>query len=87
MDKSLLILSLGKPGSKGYEEVQYRMPDGREYASKYISEALLHFCKPDEVIIIGTADSVWDDMFEAFYSGDPKLPHREAADRAYERML
>ena len=85
MQKKLLILSLGKPQTNGYAEVTYHL-DNKEYTTRYVAEALIQFTQPDEVIIIGTADSIWDEMFDAFYEADGCLPSKTEADQAWVKM-
>lgn len=71
-----LVTILGKArrrdGDAGYDEATYRFPDGTKDRSAFFGLALARHLKPDEIVILGTASSMWSVLVEnlAAESGD-----------------
>lgn len=63
-----LVTILGKArrrdGDAGYSEATYRFPDGSTDPSAFFGLALARHLEPDEVIILGTAGSMWSVLVE-----------------------
>ena len=63
-----LVTILGKArrrdGDAGYDEATYRFPDGDEDRSAFFGLALARHLKPDEIVILGTAGSMWSVLVE-----------------------
>jgi len=62
-----LISFLGRntamPGA-GYKLARYRFPDGWEYETPFFGLALAETLRPERVVILGTAGSMWDVLIE-----------------------
>ena len=71
-----LVTILGKAhrrdGDAGYDEAIYRFPDGTKDRSVFFGLALARHLTPDEIVILGTASSMWSVLVEdlAAQSGD-----------------
>lgn len=67
-----LVTILGKAqrrdGAEGYREATYRFPNGYEDRTAFFGLALARHLQPDEVVILGTAGSMWSVLVES-------LPH------------
>ena len=63
-----LVTILGKArrrdGDAGYDEATYRFPDGTKDRSAFFGLALARHLKPDEIVILGTASSMWSVLVE-----------------------
>ena len=60
-----LISFLGKgDNKKGYRSATYRFDDSSTNTVSYFGLALANYLKPERLIIIGTAGSMWDVFFE-----------------------
>ena len=53
----------------GYEKATYRFPDGAEDRTAFFGLALVRHLKPDEVVVLGTAGSLWSLLVENLASG------------------
>ena len=68
----ILVTTLGKATVKEggrYRSLNYRFEDGFEFASSFFMQALLEYRKhlqrrPDQVLVLGTASSMWDALLE-----------------------
>lgn len=56
---SFLGKNLGDPKT-GYQNATYRFPDGSERETPFFGLALAQEVRPDRVVILGTAGSMWD---------------------------
>lgn len=56
---SFLGRNTAKPGA-GYKLARYRFPDGWEYETPFFGLALAETLRPERVVILGTAGSMWD---------------------------
>lgn len=69
-----LVTILGRaqkrPGEDGYQEATYRFPDGTEDRTAFFGLALARHLKPDEVVVLGTAGSLWSLLAEGLASED-----------------
>lgn len=77
----VLISLLGRvqrPGSGSYRTVEYQFDDGTRAEAAFLGWPLARRLKPDRLLILGTATSMWDHLFE----GDLDI-----ADQAEERRL
>ena len=63
-----LVTILGRAqkreGKDGYQEATYRFPDGTEDRTAFFGLALARHLKPDEVVVLGTAGSLWSLVVE-----------------------
>lgn len=62
-----LISFLGgaKKGDTGYHTTQYYYPDGTKAApAAFVGWPLREYLKPERMVILGTAGSMWDHLFE-----------------------
>jgi CRISPR-associated Csx2 family protein len=62
-----LISFLGRSqldSKSGYRTARYRMPDGSEHETAYFGMALAKHLVADEVVLLGTASSMWDLLIE-----------------------
>ena len=63
-----LVTILGKArradGGAGYNEATYRFPDGGTDKSAFFGLALARHLQPDEIVILGTASSMWSVLVE-----------------------
>ena len=63
-----LVTILGKArrrdGDAGYNEATYRFPDRTEDRSAFFGLALARHLTPDEIVILGTASSMWSVLVE-----------------------
>ena len=63
-----LVTILGKAqrrdGDAGYTEATYRFPNGDQDRSAFFGLALARYLKPDEIVILGTAGSMWSVLVE-----------------------
>ena len=63
-----LVTLLGKArkrtGGAGYEDATYRFPGGREDRTAFFGLALARHLNPDEIVILGTAGSLWSVLVE-----------------------
>ncbi len=74
--RKILILSLGtgRPRDRkiekmpGYEGTRYCI-DGKYFESEFVAEPLISTFGPDEIIIVGTSRSAWEDLYRKF--GEP----------------
>lgn len=53
-----------RDGDAGYSEATYRFPDGNTDQSAFFGLALARYLGPDEVVILGTAGSMWSVLVE-----------------------
>ena len=53
-----------REGEAGYEEATYRFPDGAEDRAAFFGLALARHLEPDEVVVLGTAGSLWSVLVE-----------------------
>lgn len=60
---SFLGRNTAKPGA-GYKLARYRFPDGWEYETPFFGLALAETLRPERVVILGTAGSMWDVLIE-----------------------
>ena len=71
-----LVTILGKArrpdGDAGYNEATYLFPDGTKDRSAFFGLALARHLKPEEIVILGTASSMWSVLVQdlAAESGD-----------------
>ena len=56
----VLVTLLGRSRDGGYQSTTYRLPDGEDITTPLLGEALAKKLRPDTLIIIGTAGSMWD---------------------------
>ncbi|MDA3877023.1 MAG: TIGR02221 family CRISPR-associated protein, partial [Halothiobacillus sp.] len=64
-----LLTVLGKSSynpKTGYREATYQFPDGSQRKTPYFGLALADYLKPDAIIILGTAGSMWGVMLEHY---------------------
>ena len=63
-----LVTILGRaqkrPGEDGYQEATYRFPDDTEDRTAFFGLALARHLKPDKVVVLGTAGSLWSLLVE-----------------------
>ena len=63
-----LVTILGRaqkrPGEDGYQEATYRFPDGTEDRTAFFGLALARHLRPDKVVVLGTAGSLWSLLVE-----------------------
>ncbi|WKS96422.1 TIGR02221 family CRISPR-associated protein [Gallibacterium anatis] len=72
MSKKLLTI-LGKAReNQDYSEARYQFKDGEIVDTKYFGLAVKHKEDPDEIIVLGTTGSMWDNLFLNLFS-DYKL--------------
>lgn len=63
MSCTTLVSFLGKnivDPKTGYQNVQYRFPDGQVRETPFFGLALAEEVKPDRIVILGTSGSMWD---------------------------
>ena len=81
-----LVTILGRArkrdGAPGYEETAYRFPDGKTDQTAFFGLALARYLKPDEIVILGTAGSMWSVLVEglAEKSGEDEEARLELID-------
>lgn len=68
-----LISFLGKQNN-GYRETKYQLNE-HCFDSKFMGADLTHIIKPEKLLLIGTAGSMWDVLFEHYGSTDERLLH------------
>ena len=61
---TLLGRARKREGGAGYEKATYRFPDGTEVRTAFFGLALASHLKPDEVVVLGTAGSLWSLLVE-----------------------
>jgi len=70
MASEVLVSFIGTGGraeggkKKEYERTDYLFPNGEKKNTALITSALFDFIKPDKLIVIGTAESVWCELIE-----------------------
>ena len=63
---TLLGRAQKREGGEGYEETIYRFPNGEEDPTAFFGLALARHLTPDEIVILGTAGSLWSVLVENF---------------------
>ncbi len=76
---SFLGKNTGDPKT-GYRTATYRFPDGAERATPFFGLALADELKPDRIVILGTAGSMWDVLVG-------HLAEEEADDDIWEQLM
>lgn len=68
----ILISSLGtgKKGNTGYKKAKYQMDDKTCYETSLIADALKKHYKIDNIFLIGTKKSIWDEVYMLFGGED-----------------
>ena len=80
-----------KKGSatRDYKDAKYKIGDNL-YETSFVSTAIAHHHSIDKIILIGTAHSMWEEVYRFFYernhSGDEKLENNEEAFSIYESI-
>lgn len=81
-----LVTILGRArkrdGAPGYEETAYCFPNGQIDQTAFFGLALARYLKPDEIVILGTAGSMWSVLVEglAEKSGEDEEARLELID-------
>ncbi|EAR23049.1 TIGR02221 family CRISPR-associated protein [Nitrococcus mobilis] len=62
----VLVSFLGRTprNEDGYRQTTYRLPDGTREQAAYLGYCLQRWQRPDRLVILGTAGSMWDHLFE-----------------------
>ena len=60
----VLVTLLGRTNKGGYDKVQYRFADGDVRPAAFLGWPLMERLKPVRMIVLGTATSFWDHLFE-----------------------
>lgn len=78
-----LITLLGRTpkDEQGYRETRYTFPDGSQEQAEFFGWPLLGRLKPERLVVLGTAGSMWDHLFER----DSR--HVDLGDTALEERL
>ncbi|MEO5348312.1 MAG: TIGR02221 family CRISPR-associated protein [Magnetococcus sp. YQC-3] len=82
----LLISFLGKASREsgsGYHRATYRFADGREVVTPFFGLALADQLQPERLVLLGTASSMWDVLFDAL---DPDNAHESIRLELLEAM-
>ena len=61
-------------GKQEYETAIYGLPDGSQRESSLITSVLYHHLKPDKLIVIGTAKSIWSELDKLVGEDLDKIP-------------
>lgn len=74
--KKVLVSFLGKARrdqeNGQYREANYRFEDGQEIRTRYFGQALTKRERPDRLVLLGTAGSMWDVLFSDMGHGDDR---------------
>ena len=54
----------------GYPKATYRFPNGDEHQTAFFGLALARYLEPDEIVILGTAGSMWSVLVESLADDD-----------------
>ena len=54
----------------GYKSANYRFSDGKVITSTFIAEALSEYHQIDKMVLIGTAHSMWDEIYDVLGRDD-----------------
>ena len=60
------FIGTAQPKEREYKSAMYRFPDGREYNDKFIAHSLYQHYGIDRLILIGTAHSMWEEVYYKF---------------------
>ena len=61
-------------GKQEYEKAIYGLTDGSQRESSLITSVLYHHLKPDKLIVIGTAKSIWSELDKLVGEDLDKVP-------------
>lgn len=66
MSQTVLISFLGRSPreARGYRRTRYRFHDGQELETAYFGFSLAERIRPQKLVVLGTAGSMWDHLFE-----------------------
>ncbi len=53
-----------RDGSSGYQKISYCFPDGSTRCQQFVGHALMDYLQPDQLLLLGTAGSMWDVLIE-----------------------